>query len=72
MALQLEKSPLAPSYFPPIPPVGGVRFSVASAGIKYVGRNDVMLAELSPGTAIAGVVTRSATRAASVLDCREL
>lgn len=71
MASQLEKSPLAPSHFPPIPPVGGVRFSVASAGIKYVGRNDVMLAELSPGTAVAGVFTRSATRAASVLDCQE-
>jgi glutamate N-acetyltransferase/amino-acid N-acetyltransferase len=67
----LEKSPLAPSHFPSIPPIGGVRFSVASAGIKYVGRTDIMLAELSPGTSIAGVFTKSATRAAPVLDCQD-
>ena len=71
MGSQLEKSPLAPPHFPSIPPVGGVRFSVASTGIKYVGRTDVMLAELSPGTAVAGVFTKSATRAAAVLDCQE-
>ena len=71
MGSQLEKSPLAPSHFPSIPPVGGVRFSVASAGIKYLGRTDIMLAELPPGTAVAGVFTKSATRAASVLDCQE-
>ena len=71
MGSQLEKSPLAPPDFPCIPPVGGVRFSVASAGIKYVGRTDVMLAELSPGTTVAGVFTKSVTRAAPVLDCQE-
>ena len=71
MGSQLEKSPLAPPDFPCIPPIGGVRFSVASAGIKYVGRTDVMLAELSPGTTVAGVFTKSVTRAAPVLDCQE-
>lgn len=71
MATQREKSPLAPSCFPSIPAIGGVRFAVASAAIKYVGRTDVMLAELSQGTTVAGVFTKSATRAASVLDCQD-
>ena len=64
-------SPLAPrGGFPAIPPIAGVRFAAAEAGVRYAGRPDVMLAELAPGTAIAGVFTRSATRAAPVLDCQ--
>ena len=43
-------SPLAPASFPDIPAIRGVTFSTASAGIKYEGRNDVMLAILDPGT----------------------
>ena len=64
-------SPLAPAKFPDLPVVGGVRFASAAAGVKYSGRTDVMLAELAPGTAIAGTFTRSATRSANVLDCQE-
>ncbi len=63
-------SPLAPKGFPTLPLVGGVRFSTAAAGIKYTNRTDVMLAELAPGTAIAGVFTTSATRSSNVLDCQ--
>lgn len=64
-------SPLAPKGgFPAIPDVGGVELATASSGIKYKGRDDVMLARLAPGTTIAGVFTRSATRAAPVLDCQ--
>lgn len=65
-------SPLAPAKgFPALPAIDGVRFAVVSAGVRYSGRVDVMLAELAPGTTIAGTFTRSATRAASVLDCQE-
>lgn len=63
-------SPLAPAVFPELPVVPGVRFATAAAGVKYAGRTDVMLAELAPGTAVAGVFTRSATRSANVLDCQ--
>ena len=63
-------SPLAPARFPALPVIGGVRFASAEAGVRYAGRADVMLAELAPGTAIAGVFTRSATRSAPVLDCQ--
>jgi len=63
-------SPLAPAYFPELPLIGGVRFASAAAGVRYKGRTDVMLAVLQPGTAIAGVFTKSATRSAPVLDCQ--
>ncbi|WP_095587747.1 bifunctional glutamate N-acetyltransferase/amino-acid acetyltransferase ArgJ [Actibacterium ureilyticum] len=62
-------SPLAPASFPDLPEIAGVRFAVARAGVRYKGRDDVMLAELAPGTQVAGVFTRSATRSAPVLDC---
>jgi glutamate N-acetyltransferase / amino-acid N-acetyltransferase len=62
-------SPLAPPAFPDLPVIDGVRFAAAQAGVRYAGRTDVMLVELAPGTAVAGAFTRSATRAAPVLDC---
>lgn len=63
-------SPLAPKRFPVLPEIAGVRFASAEAGIRYKGRKDVMLAELAPGTTVAGVFTKSSTRAAPVLDCQ--
>ncbi len=64
-------SPLAPAAFPALPQVAGVRFATTQAGVRYSGRDDVMLAALAPGTAIAGAFTRSATRSAAVLDCQQ-
>ena len=63
-------SPLAPAAFPELPVIDGVTFAAAQAGVKYQGRVDVMLARLVPGTTMAGVFTRSATRSAPVLDCQ--
>ena len=63
-------SPLAPpDGFPALPVIAGASFAAAAAGVRYKGRTDVMLALLAPGTTVAGAFTRSATRAASVLDC---
>ena len=67
----MAKSLLAPAQFPALPNVAGVRFGTLAAGIKYQNRPDVMLAELAPGTSIAGVFTQSATRSAAVLDCQK-
>ncbi|MFN7224195.1 MAG: bifunctional glutamate N-acetyltransferase/amino-acid acetyltransferase ArgJ [Paracoccaceae bacterium] len=65
-------SPLAPKGgFPALPAIKGVAFSAAEAGIKYKNRRDVMLIRLAPGTAIAGVFTRSSTRSGCVRDCQE-
>jgi len=64
-------APLAPKGgFPALPEVGGVRFAAGAAAVRYAGRDDVMLAVCDPGTAMAGVFTRSATRSANVLDCQ--
>ncbi len=70
MAKSLPVSPLAPAEFPALPVIAGVRFASAAAGVKYQGRTDVMLAVMDPGTSVAGVFTRSATRSAPVLDCQ--
>jgi len=63
-------SPLAPAAFPDLPPIGGLRLAACAAGVRYPGRTDVMVAHLAPGTTMAGVFTRSATRSAAVLDCQ--
>jgi len=63
-------SPLAPEAFPDLPAIAGVEFAAGAAGVRYAGRDDVMLVRLAPGTSIAGVFTRSATRSAPVLDCQ--
>ena len=64
-------SPLAPARFPEMPPVAGVRLATHACGLRYTGRDDVLLVELAEGTAVAGVLTRSTTAAAPVLWCRE-
>ena len=64
-------SPLAPvGGFPDLPIIKGVSFAVGNSGVKYTDRTDVMLASMVPGTTIAGVFTKSATRSAAVLDCQ--
>ena len=63
-------SPLAPAAFPPLPAIGGVRFAVAEAGIKYRNRRDVLLAVFDKGTTVAGVFTRSKCPSAPVDWCR--
>ncbi len=63
-------APLAPAGFPELPVIAGARFAAARAGVKYADRLDVMLAELQPGTTIAGTFTKSSTRSAPVLDCQ--
>ncbi len=65
-------SPLAPASFPTMPPIAGVRTATARAGIKYTGRTDLWLAELAPGSVVAGVFTRSKTASAPVDWCREI
>ncbi len=64
-------SPLAPAAFPAIPHVEGVLLATGQAGVRYAGRTDVLLVDIAPGSTLAGVFTRSATRSAAVLDCQE-
>jgi glutamate N-acetyltransferase/amino-acid N-acetyltransferase len=71
MAVVTKISPLAPKAFPDLPVIKGVRFATAAAGVRYQGRTDVMLAVADAGSSVAGVFTKSATRAAPVLDCQD-
>ena len=66
----MARSPLAPDKLAHLPPVEGVRLAACEAGIRYAGRKDLMLALLDPGTAAAGVFTRSRTASAPVEWCR--
>ncbi|WP_374642888.1 bifunctional glutamate N-acetyltransferase/amino-acid acetyltransferase ArgJ [Tabrizicola sp.] len=63
-------SPLAPAAFPVLPPIKGAEFAAVEAGVRYQNRKDVMLVRLAPGTAMAGVFTRSSTRSGCVRDCQ--
>ena len=53
-----------------MPAIAGVRLATAAAGIKYQDRTDVLLALFDPGTAVAGVFTRSKCPSAPVEWCR--
>ena len=54
-----------------IHPVAGVRIGIASAGIKKVGRKDLVVFELAEGSTTVGVFTRNAFCAAPVIVARE-
>lgn len=70
--MSLKKSPLAPAAFPEFPIIDGVRFAAGNSGMRYKGRNDVMLAEFAPGTSVAGVFTKNAMPGAPVDWDREI
>jgi glutamate N-acetyltransferase/amino-acid N-acetyltransferase len=63
-------SPLAPTAFPDMPSIAGVKLATAAAGIRYQDRTDVLLAVLDQGTTAAGVFTRSKCPSAPVEWCR--
>ncbi len=71
MGLELKPSPFAPAAFPELPQVAGVCLFTTRSGLKYEGRDDLLLVSLEEGTTAAGVFTRSATAAAPVRWCRE-
>jgi glutamate N-acetyltransferase/amino-acid N-acetyltransferase len=64
-------SPLAPAHFPNLAPIPGVRLAAYECGVRYRGRTDLMVAELPPGSAVAGVFTRSVTAGAPVIWCKK-
>jgi glutamate N-acetyltransferase/amino-acid N-acetyltransferase len=64
-------SPLAPERFPDLQPIAGVRLAAYAAGVRYEGRNDLMLAELAPGSTVAGVFTKSTMPGHPVTWCQQ-
>ena len=64
-------SPLAPATFPAMPDIKGVTLSAAASGMKYTGRDDMLLMRLDGSGSIAAVFTKSDTAAAPVQWCRQ-
>jgi glutamate N-acetyltransferase/amino-acid N-acetyltransferase len=62
-------SPLA-NALPELPPLAGVTLGAAAVGIRYQGRTDVVMMEVSPGSAVAGVFTSNKCPGAPVDWCR--
>jgi len=65
-----DVSPLAPSHFPDLSPIEGVRLVTRTANLRYRDRDDLLLAEFDPGTTVAGVFTSSRCASAPVEWCR--
>jgi glutamate N-acetyltransferase / amino-acid N-acetyltransferase len=63
-------SPLAPSAYPDMPAIEGVRFATGAAGVRYAGRTDLLLALFDEGTQVAGVFTKSKCPSAPVEWCK--
>ncbi len=65
-------SPLAPKTIYEMPPIEGVRLATAESGMRYNGRDDVMLAVFDKGTKVAGVFTKSSMPGVPVDWCRSI
>jgi glutamate N-acetyltransferase/amino-acid N-acetyltransferase len=67
----LKRSPLAPARFPKLPAIAGVRVAGVAAGLKKNKKaRDLFVAELAPGTTMAGKLTTSRCCSAPVDWCR--
>jgi glutamate N-acetyltransferase/amino-acid N-acetyltransferase len=68
--MAIPVSPLAVP-LPALPPIEGVRLGATQAGIRYQGRTDLVMVELTPGTRVAGVFTRNRCPGAPIDWCRK-
>ncbi len=72
--MNLARSPFAPAAFPVLPAIAGVRAATGSRGFyarRGIERDDIFLFVFDPGTACAGVFTRSHTASADIRWCRQ-
>lgn len=63
-------SPLAPKSVPQLSGLSGISLSTAEAGIKYRGRDDVLLVRFEHAAQVAGVFTKSRCPSAPVEWCK--
>lgn len=63
-------SPLAPDSFPDMPLIGGLSLATGASGMKYQGRDDMLLMRAVAGSRFAGVFTQSDSAAAPVRWCQ--
>lgn len=67
----MSMSPLAPDSFPDMPSISGLTLATAASGMKYQGRNDMLLMRTMAGSHFAGLFTQSDTAAAPVQWCQD-
>ncbi|WP_319532744.1 bifunctional glutamate N-acetyltransferase/amino-acid acetyltransferase ArgJ [uncultured Cohaesibacter sp.] len=68
--MDLTPSPFAPEDYPELDSIDGFRLGVAATGVKYKGRNDLLVVSMDEGTSVAGVFTKSKCPSAPVDWCR--
>lgn len=68
----MKISPLAPKHIVSLPPLDGVRMQTIEAGIKYSGRDDVLLMVFDEPASVAGVFTKSKCASAPVDHCQQV
>ncbi len=68
--MKLARSPLAPGSMPELEAVGGLRGIALAAGLRYQGRDDLLLLHFPEGASVAGTLTRSQTPGAPVEWCK--
>lgn len=68
----MNVSPLAPKEFVKLQALDGVKMQTVEAGIKYSGRDDVLLMIFDEGTSVAGVFTKSKCASAPVDHCKKI
>lgn len=62
---------VGPDYFPDMHPIAGVRLGTSCAGIKTIGRKDLVIIEINKSGTTAAVFTRNAFCAAPVLIAKK-
>jgi len=72
MASKHPRSPLAPETFPVLPEIPGMGIATAASGMRYKGREDLLLMAFAPGTTVGGVTTASSVPGVPVLWMRDL
>jgi glutamate N-acetyltransferase/amino-acid N-acetyltransferase len=70
--MELKISPLAPKSYPKLPPIKGVAMATMAAGIKYQGREDLLLMVFPQNTVVAGTFTQSRCASAPVEWCKNI
>ena len=69
--MKLRVSPLKPEQVKKIYDIDGVYLSSINSGIKYKGRDDLLLITFSKNTNVAGIFTKSSTASAAVKWCKK-
>ena len=69
--MKLRVSPLKPEQVKKIYDIDGVYLSSINSGIKYKGRDDLLLITFSKNTNVAGIFTKSTTASAAVKWCKK-